>query len=710
MRSDKETGIDTVIELLTRLAAGDLDARGARTGSDEDLDAVIFGINMLAEELGAHHAELEQRVEARTRELEAARQEAMAATRVKSAFLATMSHEIRTPMNGVIGLTSLLFQTELTDTQRQYAEGLRSAGEALLSVIDDILDFSKLEAGMVDLDLVDFEPRPLLEGVAGLLASTAARKDLEIIAYCLPEVPARLVGDEGRLRQILLNLASNAVKFTDKGQVVLTARRGDERQGTGMVRFQVADTGVGIREDARHALFEPFTQADASTTRKYGGTGLGLAICRSLTETMGGRIGVESEEGFGSTFWFEVPLPVSTQDPQPERGLGLLRDVRVLVVDDNATNRLVLESQLVAWGLRADVAERPHDVLHLMRTAHELGDPYAVVLLDMCMPDLDGLDLAGLIHADGSLAGSRLVLMSSTVEVDQERMRLAGLRDSLTKPVRSAELRDRLLRLVAQGPGTTPRTLAPSPFRPAAAARGRVLVVEDNPVNQLVAEGLVTNLGYAVDVVENGAEALEALADVRYAAILMDCHMPVMDGYAATGEIRAREADGDRRVPIIAMTASATPEDRDRCLAAGMDDYVSKPVDVASLRDALARWAGADEEADGPALDEERLAILSRLEEADGTRLLPTLTDAFASASTALLGTLRLASESRDAPALRTAAQELRGAAVDVGAVRVAALAEQAERAAVTGEAVAGRLLHRLESEVARAVALLRDA
>ncbi|GAB6985286.1 response regulator [Nocardioides pyridinolyticus] len=529
------------------------------------------------------------RSESRARtELAEARDLALAGSQAKSAFLATMSHEVRTPMNGVLGLTGLLLTTELDERQRQYAQGLRSAGDNLLTVINDVLDFSKVEAGRLELETIDFDLVRVVEEVAELVAESAQEKGLELLAYCSPELPAGLRGDPHRLRQVLLNLAGNAVKFTASGEVVVRAELEEQTFAGVVVRFEVADTGIGIATEDRPRLFEAFSQVDSSTTRRYGGTGLGLAICRELVTAMGGTIGVDSRPDHGSTFWFTLPLePAADPAIGPPRSTELLSGLRALVVDDNRTNRMILHDQLSAWGISVEAVDSGARALSLLDEATRASRPFDLAVLDLRMPSMDGLELARRVSAAPDLASTGLVLLTSGPDVSQAEARAAGIAASLTKPVQLSRLRGTLEDLA----GST-RVSPGTPAEPAGTHRGRVLVVEDDEINQLVATGVLEHLGYTVDCVGDGIEALDALERASYVAVLMDVQMPRLDGYQATAEIRRREAGGPR-TPIIAMTAGAIAGDRERCLAAGMDDYVSKPISKEVVAAVINRWVPA---------------------------------------------------------------------------------------------------------------------
>ena len=507
-----------------------------------------------------------------------ARDEALAQSQIKSDFLATMSHEIRTPMNGVLGLASLLTGTELDPAQRRYATGIHNAGNALLGVINDILDFSKIEAGKVILDPDDFDLPAVLDETAALVAPAAEGKGLAVAVHRGARLPATVRGDGGRLRQVLLNLAGNAIKFTGTGSVTLRAELVEEPL---LVRFEVADTGIGIAPADADRLFEPFTQADASTTRTYGGTGLGLAISRQLTEAMGGRIGVDSQPGHGSTFWCEIPFePASgaAAGPAPDTG-GL----RILVVGAGP-DRPALEEDLRSWQMTVAAADTDTGALAMLREAAAHGRPYDLLLLDADAGELDTAALARLVTADDEIPAVHIIVLNESAPAGDD----AGVRTYLPKPVHRSRLYDLLAQSMA--------TVVPVPVatQPAAAAEhGTVLLVEDNDINQMVAVGILSRLGYHADVAGDGVAALEMAAARSYDTILMDCRMPRMDGFTATAELRRREAAGARHTPIIAMTASALVADRERCLAAGMDDYLAKPVNPGELAAALHHWIPA---------------------------------------------------------------------------------------------------------------------
>jgi signal transduction histidine kinase/CheY-like chemotaxis protein len=558
-----------------------------------ELDSVYELRNTLVSIVNAE-IEREQAEEQRV-----AREAAEAADRAKSEFLASMSHEIRTPMNGVLGMAELLLDTELTPEQRDYAQRVCRSGESLLRVLNDILDFSRIEARQVQLENLNFDLRAEVEEVAQLLAVDAQRKGLELVDFVDPAVPTALRGDPFRLRQVLTNLVGNAIKFTEQGEITLFARLVKATNQRVTVRFEVQDTGIGMTTQEQERLFNAFSQASSATTRRYGGTGLGLVISERLVELMGGRIDVESEQGRGSTFWFTVEF----EKEEGARQVALsarrtrIRGLRAFIVDDNATNRKILHQQLTSWGMHVGSTEGGLHALEELRSAVERGEPYHVAVLDLQMPGMDGLELAQQIKTDPKLTSIRLLLLTSLSQYNMvESTYRAGVEAVLTKPVRQAQLFNCLTTVLGSSGGSASASLEPEVPSDESARKDfyerqvHVLLAEDDAANRDVTAMMLEKLGYRVDAVKDGVEAVEALSRISsYAAVLMDVQMPEMDGYKATKEIRRYEGGG-RHTPIIAMTGNAMQGDREKALEAGMDDYVSKPVRLDELGEALRRW------------------------------------------------------------------------------------------------------------------------
>ncbi|MBI5833361.1 MAG: response regulator [Armatimonadetes bacterium] len=550
---------------------------------------------------GELRAEVEQRIAAEA-QLQEALAAAQAAAEAKGAFLANMSHEIRTPMNGVLGMTALLLQTHLDAEQTDYARTIHASAEALLTVLNDILDFSKIEAGKLAVERVPFDLRQAVSDVADLLAVKADQQGIDLIVRYTPDIAPGVVGDPGRVRQILLNLVGNAIKFTRQGHVLISVSRETGTAGAEQrLRIEVQDTGVGIPEDRIEAIFGEFEQADNTTTRSHGGTGLGLAICRRLAELMGGTVLGISRVGEGSTFWASLPLPETHLEDEPPPASIDLRGVRALIIDDNEVNRFVLSEQLGRWGVERDSSEDPNAAIALLLAAKAEGRPYAVALLDHMMPGLDGEMLGRRIRAEAALDDVKLIMLTSHGRrEDAERMLELGFSAYLAKPVRMSQLQHALATTLAPAtPSPSPATSATSAATPeetpASAAARRVLVAEDNAVNQKVITRLLEKMGCQVTIAADGVEAVAAAASGDWDVLLMDCQMPNMDGYDATRAIRDREAaSGSGHLPIVAMTANALAGDRETCLDCGMDDYLAKPVRPADVVAALDRWAPLD--------------------------------------------------------------------------------------------------------------------